>query len=107
MNTFSASRPWERAWPILILSFLLVAPPILAGSDMLPEAVRRGDAVRIRSLLAGHPDLQARDADGNTALHWAALHGDSTLVKELLERGAVATATNQVGATPLLYAVGN
>jgi ankyrin repeat protein/mono/diheme cytochrome c family protein len=89
------------------LSFLLAAPPLLLGADTLPDAVHRRDAARIRSMLAGQPDVLARDGDGNTALHWAALNGDSRLVKELLKSGALATATNHVGATPLLYAVGN
>src|SRR6266496_4114797 len=107
MNTFSSSTRSAALWPILLLSFLLVAPPPRLTADTLPEAAHRGDAPRIRSLLAGEPDLQARDVDGNTALHWAALHGNARLVKELLERGALATVTNNAGATPLLYAVGN
>lgn len=107
MSTFSSSTPRGWSWTILLLSLLLVAPAILAGADTLPEAVRRGDAARIGALLASKPDLQARDADGNTALHWAALNGDARLVKELLKRGASAMATNQAGATPLLYAAGN
>jgi ankyrin repeat protein/mono/diheme cytochrome c family protein len=92
---------------MMMVSLLCALPPLLAGADTLPEAVHRGDAVRIRSLLASQPDLNARDADGNTALHWAARQGDARLVRELLAHGAPATPTNYVGATPLLYAVGN
>jgi ankyrin repeat protein len=69
--------------------------------------VHRGDAARIRSLLTSKPDLETRDGDGNTSLHRAALNGDARLVKELLDRGALPTCTNNVGATPLLYAAGN
>ena len=36
-----------------------------------------------------------------------AARGDARWVKELLGRGAPATVTDQVGATPLLYAVGS
>src|ERR1041385_3758376 len=106
MNTFSSLARRPSPWPILILSLLLVAPSLRLTADTLPEAAHRGDATRIRWLLAGQPDLQARDVDGNTALHWAALNGDARLVKELLERPAPASATNNAGATPLLYAVG-
>ena len=92
--------------PVIVLLLVLVVSGHLCGAD-LPNAVHRGDAVRIRSLLTGQLDLQARDSNGNTALHWAALNGDAFLVKELLKRGASPNATNSVGATPLLYAVGN
>src|SRR6185503_16789331 len=92
--------------PVIVLLLVLVVSGHLCGAD-LPNAVHRGDAVRIRSLLTGQLDLQARDSNGNTALHWAALNGDALLVKELLEHGASPNATNSVGATPLLYAVGD
>jgi ankyrin repeat protein len=91
----------------LLILLLVVARPHLCGADPLTEAVHRGDAARIQMLLAGQPDLRARDVDGNTALHWAALNGDARLVKRLLKRGAPPDVTNHVGATPLLYAVGN
>lgn len=92
---------------IVPLVLLLVASAHHCRADLFTDAVHRGDAAHIRSLLAGQPDLQARDVDGNTALHWAALNGDAQLVKVLLERGAPPDITNHVGATPLLYAVGN
>jgi ankyrin repeat protein/mono/diheme cytochrome c family protein len=106
MNTLSSSTPRARPLKMMIVSLLFVAP-ILIGADTLPEAVHRADAAGLRSLLASRPDLNSRDEDGNTALHWAARHGNARLVKELLERGSPATVTNHVGATPLLYAVGN
>ncbi len=98
-----SARPGRRLIPF----FLLLATPLLFGAGALPEAVHGGDAARIRLRLGGQPDLRAQDAEGNTALHWAALNGDARLVKELLSRGASVAVTNQVGATPLLYAVGN
>ena len=91
----------------LLIFLLFVARPHLCGADPLTDAVHRGDAARIQILLAGQPDLRARDVDGNTALHWAARNGDARLVKVLLKRGAPADVTNNAGATPLLYAVGN
>lgn len=91
----------------IILLLALPAVARLQGAEPLVDAVHRGDAARTRSLLAGSPDLQARDANGNTALHWAALNGDARLVKELVGRGASPSVTNNFGATPLLYSVGN
>lgn len=107
MSTFVFFRARISKLRILILAVVILASRVLMWADSLVEAVHRGDAKEIRSMLAGKPDLGARDADGNTALHWAALKGNAGLVKELLDRGAVAAVTNNFGASPLLYAVGN
>ena len=92
---------------ILVLSLVMVMAPRCLSAPNFVETVHRGDEKQIRSALAQFPDLEARDAEGNTALHWAALNGDARLVKELLDRGASVAATNNVGASPLLYAVAN
>src|ERR1051325_10556956 len=78
----------------------------LLGGEALIDAVQHGDSARIDALLATHPDVHAPDADGNTALHLAARRGDSQLVRQLLRHGWLPSPTNNVGATPLIYAVG-
>jgi ankyrin repeat protein len=47
------------------------------------------------------------DADGTTALHWAARAGDLATVKNLLRDGANARAANRYGVTPLALAAEN
>lgn len=78
-----------------------------ARGDPLLDAAHAGDpAAAARALAAGaRPD--ARDADGNTALHWAAINGDAKLVRRLLAAGAVVDALNGSKATPLVYATAN
>jgi len=49
--------------------------------------------------------VNAPEADGTTALHWAAHWGDLAVVDALLQEGANATALNRYGATPLSEAV--
>src|SRR6185503_10041078 len=98
---------WRDKMSTLASVLLLSAGMNLPGAEPFVEAVHRGDTARVRALLKDQPDLEARDADGNTALHWAALNGNAGLVNDLLARGASPNATNQCGATPLLYAVGN
>jgi ankyrin repeat protein/mono/diheme cytochrome c family protein len=71
----------------------------------LIETVRFQDKPAITALLAAGPDLAARDALGNTALHWAAINGDLPTLNALLAGGADANAANTAGATPLIYAV--
>src|SRR4030095_3246412 len=89
MNKVSSSTDRACRQSSVVLSLLLFATPRLYGADPFTEAVHRGNADEIRSFLAGQPDLQAGDVDGNRPLHWAALNGDARLVKELLQRGAL------------------
>jgi len=50
-------------------------------------------------------DLNATQADGSTALHWASYSVDHELVKALLDAGAKADTTNSFGSSPLMEAV--
>ena len=52
-------------------------------------------------LLKQHAAVNAAQADGTTALHWAAHWNDSEAVSLLLPAGADAKAANRYGATPL------
>src|SRR6186997_1192257 len=71
MNKLSSITDRGCFLSIVPLLMLLVASALPCRGDLLTDAVHRGDAARIRLLLSGQPDLQARDVDGNTALHWA------------------------------------
>ena len=51
--------------------------------------------------------LNAAQADGTTALHWAAYWDDADIVDRLLRAGAKATVRNDLGVTPLVLACGN
>ena len=55
----------------------------------------------MRSLLRQRSPVDAADAEGMTALHWAAHHNDLTTVRALLAAGAKATVANRYGVTPL------
>lgn len=59
------------------------------------------------SILIGRGcDLNARDVEGNTALHLALMQGNLQLVNELLEHGCrFDIANNRPGRTPLHVAV--
>jgi ankyrin repeat protein len=58
----------------------------------------------VQRLLDQGVDLNARQADGATALHWAAYHGDAGLARQLIEAGADVAAANRNGSTPLWLA---
>ena len=71
------------------------------GSEFF-EAVAAGDLPRLRELLAATPSLiGARDGEGATALHLAALHGYQELARFLVEAGADVYARDErFDATP-------
>ncbi len=75
----------------------------------LADAAERKDAAAVRKLIAGKAlvSVLAAQADGMTALHWAAYHDDLELAKTLLAAGAKAEITNRYGVTPLSLACTN
>jgi len=62
----------------------------------------------VRTLLKDGADVNTAQADGMTALHWAAQKGDVELAKVLLYASANVRATTRIGGyTPLLIASRN
>lgn len=80
-------------------SFLAAAAP-----SEVADAVMRGDKAAVQKLLAQHADVNAPQADGATALHWAVFKSDKEMVDLLIRAGANAKAANREGATPLWLA---
>ena len=74
-----------------------------AASDVA-DAVMHRDSARLEQLLASRADVNAAQADGSTALHWAAYHEDARLVAQLLKAGAKPAAITDTGMTPLALA---
>jgi ankyrin repeat protein len=78
-----------------------------AGRSDLADAAMKGDKAAVRTLLAQHADVDAPQADGATALHWAVFKADKEMVDILIRAGANAKAANREGATPLSLASTN
>jgi ankyrin len=74
---------------------------LLAASTPLVEAAKSGDRAAALALVGQRADVNAPEADGTTALHWAVHHGDLELADRLLREGANANAKNDYGATPM------
>jgi len=81
----------------------------VAGAADVPliEAVTHGQRETIRTLIRQHTDVDAREADGTTALHWAARADDLETVQLLIRAGARVDAPNRYGVTPLSLAALN
>jgi len=76
-------------------------------SARLADAVKDGDKAAVAALLEQHADVNIAQADGTTALHWAARQDDLELAARLIRAGANAQAANRYGVTPLYLACVN
>jgi ankyrin repeat protein len=64
----------------------------------------RGDTAAVRVLIEQRADVNAPQADGSTALHWAVYRSDTTAADLLIRAGANVKAATREGATPLSLA---
>ncbi|MGE3507986.1 MAG: ankyrin repeat domain-containing protein [Vicinamibacterales bacterium] len=78
-----------------------------AGSTELIDAVRRQDRAAVARLLQQQVDVNARQGDGASALHWAIQVGELELAALLIRAGADVNAANDFGVTPLMVAAAN
>src|SRR5262245_12722327 len=75
------------------------------GASPVADAAQSGDRAAVANLIRQAADVNAAQADGMTALHWAALRDDAALAQTLLYAGANVKATTRLNAyTPLLLA---
>jgi uncharacterized protein len=85
---------------LLACSFANAASPVA-------DAAQKSDLAKLRKLLSQHEDVNASQADGMTALHWAAYRDDFESAKLLVGAKAAANTTNHYGVTPLSLACQN
>ena len=88
-----------------VLSLISIAA---ARDDLrLVQAVRSRDTELVRALLKQQADVNSRQPDGATALHWAVHWDDLETADLLIHAGAQANATNDLGVMPLSLACTN
>lgn len=87
----------------LALSPLFAVEPPSAARPLF-QAIRSGDAGKVEALMQDTANLKARDEYGNTPLMNAAWMADAVVMQRLLKAGADVNASNNAGATALLYA---
>jgi ankyrin repeat protein len=74
----------------------------LRGPDTrVADAAQNRDITQLRALIKQHAAVNTAQADGTTALEWAAHWNDTDAVNLLIAAGADAKAGNRYGATPL------
>jgi ankyrin repeat protein len=101
-----AMRITRYAGSLGLLLFAVVSPPARSAAP-LADAAEKKDRATIAALLKQGAEVNAAQADGMTALHWAVYHDDLPTVSLLIKAGANAQAANLYGVTPLSVACTN
>ena len=89
---------------VLLSAWSLAAAP---GDLRLIDAVKKSDTKAVRALLAQHVNVNASEADGSTALHWAAQRDNLEIADLLIAAGADVKAATRYNITPLSLACTN
>ena len=88
-------------WAVL----LVAAQSVSSAAELSVADVAEGkNSLKLRHLVEQKADVNATQADGMTALHWAAYHDDFESAKLLIDAGANAQASSRYGVTPLSLA---
>jgi ankyrin repeat protein len=99
------SRRRSLACAVMLCAVTLIAAGnVHAASSALADAAMKKNAAAVRSLLEQKADVNAPQADGATALHWAVRWDDLEMADLLIRAGADVHARNRLGVTPLYLA---
>jgi uncharacterized protein len=98
---------WQKITGLILLIGLAI-PSFAAERAALADAAERRDKAAIRALLqAAGTDVNARQVDGTTALHWAVYNDDAETAALLLRAKANVNVMNNYGVAPLVLASTN
>lgn len=86
------------------LLFVLLISIASAADNAVADAAMRGNKAEVRRLVQQKADVNAPQADGSTALHWAVQTNDLELADILIRAGAKPSLANKLGATPMFLA---
>ena len=95
---------------VTVEALLSAKPDLVAGladeeRRRLADAAEDGNGAAVRRMLAIGWPVDVRGRHGATALHWAAWHGDTALVRELLRHHPpLGAKDDDYGGTPLTWA---
>jgi uncharacterized protein len=83
------------------ISAFVVGVATAAERSPLLDAAKSADTDAVRALVQNKADVNAVDADGTTALHWASYRDDLASADLLIRAGARVDAATDLGVTPL------
>ena len=97
----------NRSYFGLVLLLLTSNSSFAQSGAPLADAAEKPERGKITALLKQGADVNAVQADGMTALHWAVYHDDLRTTTLLIDAGANAKAANNYSVTPLSLACTN
>ena len=83
------------------------SPTSTRSASPLADAAQRQDKQAVQALLAKKADVNATQADGATALHWAVYADDAETTASLIRAGATVNVKNNYGVSPFAVAAKN
>jgi uncharacterized protein len=96
----------RHVWLLFGLLATAATPNAAGSGTSLIDAVKAGNRAAVRTL-ATRTTVNATEADGMTALHWAVRADDLETTQTLIRAGANVSAANRYGVTPLSLAATN
>src|SRR5262245_51924501 len=106
-RTERISRSMKRFGAAELAMLLAIFGPVASAQSPLADAVEKSDRATIGALLKQQADVNTPQADGMTALHWAAYLDDFEIAKALADAKGNVAVTNRYGVTPLSLACQN
>ena len=101
----------RRAEMKALLALALLVALLAIGKSVhaynLHDAPAAGDVARIQTMLKAGANVNAKNLDGETALHYAARKGHAAAIEVLLKAGANVNAKDKDGFKVLHYAEAN
>ena len=98
---------WIRCLIVGCVVLLLAAAGLHAATSEVADAAMKRDKQAVRALLQKKADVNTKQVDGTTALHWAVRFDDVEMAELLIRAGANVTAATRAGATPMQLAAIN
>ena len=96
-------RQWFAAG-VSVVVVILTSTVTVAAETQIADAAEQNDFAKVRELLSQRADVNSKQPDGMTALHWAVQHDVPEIVQLLLAAGADSGIANRYGVTPLSLA---
>jgi ankyrin repeat protein len=103
--TDTKHNPYSFLLAILVCAFS--SSTLFAGSAEVADAAMNKNSAAVLALIKQKADVNTPQADGTTALHWAARWDDMQLAAMLIKAGADPRTANRAGATPMFLAAQN